>query len=468
MDLDEGFYGAIAAEMNRTHEWLIPIYNGHPWFEKPILIYWLAKPAILAFGLSWGPRLPSVLSSIGTLILVYFFVKKRQGERAAQLSILILSTCLFFAAVGRYLLCDPLLVFSLTGCFLAFWESLHSDPRYRILAASFLGLSVLAKGPVGCVLFVPLAIWVFWREKPIRSSFRGAWLTSIILFAVVVASWYLPAYLRAGHTFVQGFLIDQNLNRFGGGDAAHKVTGLLGIVYYPAVLLLGAMPWSISALRGWPRFKEAEREQSSLKRFLAAWLIIVVAFFTISGSKLPTYALPAFPPLAILAALFIAEKKGDLNPKRLTGYAIGSIGIGLFLTSGFYWYWQESGQAEAQKLASYVSTHAPRADVFIEYDMSGARPKSISFNPAVAAPGPIPVNRTSLPSLLMYAGRDCLFMDHEAQLKGLKTPGWIIARADNRLFTNPDPDLRSRLSIVQTGAKPRDFVLLHLAPPKGP
>lgn len=466
MDLDEGFYGAIAAEMNRAHEWLIPLYNGHPWFEKPILIYWLAKPAILAFGLDWGPRLPSVLCSIGTLVLVYFFVKKRQGEGTGLTSVLVLATTLFFAAIGRYLLCDPLLVFSLTGCFLAFWESLHSDPRYRYLSAFFLGLSVLAKGPVGCVLFVPLAGWVFYREKPLRSAFKRAWLGSIILFALVVASWYLPAFLKEGHTFVQGFLIDQNLNRFGGGDAAHKVTGIAGLVYYPLVLLIGACPWSIYALRGWPKVKETEGEQSSLKRFLAAWLLIVITFFTISGSKLPTYALPAFPPLAILAALFIAEKKGELARNRLIGYSMGSLGLGIFLTGGFYWYWRVSGQAEAQNLAKYVASHAAPQDAFVEFDMSGARPKAISFNPAVAAPGPIPVNRTALPSLLMYAGRDCLFLDHESQLEDLHHPAWIIARSDNRIFRNPDPALSGRLQVVQTGDKPRDFVLLHLLDPK--
>ena len=46
-DVDEGFYGAVVAEMNRRHEWITPYFNGHPWFEKPILLYWLAKPCMM-------------------------------------------------------------------------------------------------------------------------------------------------------------------------------------------------------------------------------------------------------------------------------------------------------------------------------------------------------------------------------------------------------------------------------------
>ena len=31
-DLDEGFYAAVVAEMNRRGEWITPFFNGKPWF----------------------------------------------------------------------------------------------------------------------------------------------------------------------------------------------------------------------------------------------------------------------------------------------------------------------------------------------------------------------------------------------------------------------------------------------------
>ena len=83
-DLDEGFYGSVVSEMNRRGEWITPYYNGHPWFEKPILLYWVAKPFMMAFGDVVGPRLPSVLATIGTYGLVAWFVRRRWNDETAR------------------------------------------------------------------------------------------------------------------------------------------------------------------------------------------------------------------------------------------------------------------------------------------------------------------------------------------------------------------------------------------------
>ncbi|MGH9393096.1 MAG: hypothetical protein ACRD1E_02925, partial [Terriglobales bacterium] len=42
---DEPRYAAIAAAMARTHDWITPRLWGTPWFEKPVLYYWLAALA---------------------------------------------------------------------------------------------------------------------------------------------------------------------------------------------------------------------------------------------------------------------------------------------------------------------------------------------------------------------------------------------------------------------------------------
>ena len=62
-DLDEGFYAAVTREMIIRGEWITPYYNGAPWFEKPILLYWLAKVTVMVFG-DFGARLPSILCNL--------------------------------------------------------------------------------------------------------------------------------------------------------------------------------------------------------------------------------------------------------------------------------------------------------------------------------------------------------------------------------------------------------------------
>src|SRR5580693_6722422 len=76
-DLDEGFYAAVVAEMNRRGEWITPYFNGHPWFEKPVLLYWVAKPCLALFGGEFGIRLPSILASLATYAIIAWFGKRR-------------------------------------------------------------------------------------------------------------------------------------------------------------------------------------------------------------------------------------------------------------------------------------------------------------------------------------------------------------------------------------------------------
>ena len=47
-DMDEGFYASVTSAMLRRKDWLIPYYNGQPWFEKPILLYWFTTPSLAA------------------------------------------------------------------------------------------------------------------------------------------------------------------------------------------------------------------------------------------------------------------------------------------------------------------------------------------------------------------------------------------------------------------------------------
>src|SRR5579862_2818619 len=111
--------------MNRRGEWITPFFNGHPWFEKPILLYWVAKPCLALFGNAIGPRLPSILATLGTYAVVGWFTKRRFGSAAAVLSVIALSSCLLVVGVGRMMLTDPLLLLTLTAAFCTFWESLQ-------------------------------------------------------------------------------------------------------------------------------------------------------------------------------------------------------------------------------------------------------------------------------------------------------------------------------------------------------
>jgi 4-amino-4-deoxy-L-arabinose transferase-like glycosyltransferase len=440
-DLDEGFYAAVVAEMNRRGEWVTPYFNGKPWFEKPILLYWLAKPTVAWFGEMVGPRLPSVLATLGTYALVAAFCRRRLrapsssaepglspeaktlpadeegvggGERTAKLAVLILASSLLVLALGRMMMTDAPLLLALTGAFLTFWESLVGDRRWRLATAALLGVGVLAKGPVACLLFVPVAGWTYWREPELRPRFRGHWLAGVAILLAVVATWYVPAYLANGQTFVQKFLIEQNVGRFTGGDAAHTL-GVSSLPAYIPIVLAGMIPWSFWIWAAWPRrAKDLGAETAPLRRYLATWAAVVFLFFSLSGAKLPHYVLPVFPPLAILVAYHLRDRR----------WAIPTAGIlcgvmALVANTVFGLWYGLSGQREAHTLARYV--RAQGGDVAV-YQMSRRQRDRGTGRPKL--------QETSLPSLLLYLDRTTVDTDRLDDLVRHPGPLWIITRSD--------------------------------------
>ncbi len=436
-DLDEGYYAAIVAEMNRRGEWVTPYFNGHPWFEKPILLYWLAKPCIALFGVWVGPRVPSILATAGLYALVAWFARRRLSVRSEVLAPLILGSSLLVVAAGRMMLTDPLLVLCLSAAFITFWESLVDRPQWRILTAFCLGLGVLAKGPVALILFVPIAGWTFYREKDLRSTFRGSWLPGVLVLVATICIWYVPAYLANGKFFVDEFLIKQNIGRFTGGDQAHTLHGPAGWVFYIPILLLGMAPWSFLLFRAWPkrdrsvgvpadvRIVGEDANATSLRRYFATWGLTIFLFFSISGAKLPHYVLPVTVPFALLVADDLARRWPELTPKRLALPVAWLLAIWAIAQSGFQIY--HDGNAllpgfhrEVQDLAQYVAASAKPTDTVAEYQMSRREHDLGTGKPKI--------QETSHPSLLLYLNRTVVDTDDFQDLLKQPSPVWIITR----------------------------------------
>jgi len=49
-DPDEPYYAVPAHEMMDTGTYAVPLFHGRPWFDKPILFYWIVLAGFLLFG----------------------------------------------------------------------------------------------------------------------------------------------------------------------------------------------------------------------------------------------------------------------------------------------------------------------------------------------------------------------------------------------------------------------------------
>jgi len=82
---DEPRYAWIARDMAESGDWIAPRLYGRPWFEKPVLYYWMAGASFKLFGVSEAAaRLPSALCALfATLALAWLAWRVYGAENRA-------------------------------------------------------------------------------------------------------------------------------------------------------------------------------------------------------------------------------------------------------------------------------------------------------------------------------------------------------------------------------------------------
>jgi hypothetical protein len=305
---DEGRYAQIPAEMFARGEWVIPYLQGQPYLDKPPLLYWLVMGCYAIFGVhDWAARVVPALAVHGGVLLTYLLGRRRVGESAARWGALALALAPGFLGMGRLVLHDGLLALWVTLALFAVVEAVQGS-RLRwgwwLTAAAACGLGVLTKGPVVLLLVGPPV----WLHRRLTGTGARVGLRPALAFAAVTAAvalpWYVAVCVRMPD-FAEYFLWQHNVVRFL-QPFDHKEP----VWYYGPILLLGLLPASL-LLISFARFllsadPEAARRRSpelGLLLLAGSWCVL---FFSLSGCKLATYVLPAFPPLALALGTFVS------------------------------------------------------------------------------------------------------------------------------------------------------------------
>lgn len=305
-DVDEGAFSEATREMFERGDFLFTYLNGVPRYDKPILVYWLQALGYLAFGpTEWAFRLPSAACAAAWAYATWHFARQRFGPDTALVALAVTSTALGPFAIGRAATADALLNLLLTLTLFDAWRHLESGRRAPLLRSYvWMGLGVLAKGPIALIVpagvtFLYCASRLEWKRWA-RAVFDPAgW----ILLLVLVVPWYAYALVTHGRDFIDGFLLRHNVQRFTGTLEGHAGSAF----YYVLVLPVLMLPW-IGPLLASLRHILADAA-TSVRRFLWLWAGFVVVFFSLSGTKLPHYALYGATPLFLL----IASHREDLR-----------------------------------------------------------------------------------------------------------------------------------------------------------
>src|SRR5262245_49612417 len=308
-DVDEGAFSEATLEMFQRGDFLSIYLNGAPRYDKPVLIHWLQAASVLVFGANeFAFRFPSALCATLWALITFLFVRRRFGLNTALLAAGITATSLGVYLIARAATADALLNLLIAGTMFAAWLHLETGRRRWLYTAhATVGLGFLTKGPVA--VLVPLAVTFLFclARRDLRIWARGAFdPRGLVLFGLTALPWYLAILGREGWSFVHGFFLTHNVDRFRGALDGH--TGSLG--YYVPIVLIGTLPFTAYLVRVAIRVKTAWRDD--LEFYLLLWFGFVFVFFSLSGTKLPHYVLYGMTGLFILMAVYGREVRGRL------------------------------------------------------------------------------------------------------------------------------------------------------------
>lgn len=321
----EIYFVAGARSMLERGELLFPYYRGEPFFDKPILTYWLMALSFRLLGFTAeAARLVPALATLLSLLATAWLGRLLLGRAAAASGTLVLATTLAFVAFGRVAMSDMLLTLWTTLAMALGVAALSDPPRESAvpLLGAVLGLGFLTKGPVSVLLpglgILVLLLWSRGRRPHLTT--RGV-TAGIGLFALIGLGWYLVLLLRLGPGPLEHFFLRENLERFAGAtyDSGRPPW------YYLATYLAEGLPWSLflpaALLTGLRRGPEA-----SGARVLAAWAGLMLVPLSLSRGKIDYYLLPVYPPLALLVGRYLSVvdwRRGDRVAARAAMLLLG-------------------------------------------------------------------------------------------------------------------------------------------------
>lgn len=332
-DMDEALYAACAREMLQRGDWILPVFNGRMFSEKPVLLFWIMMVGFKALGVTeLGARFFSALFGVLTALASFHLGRLLFSARTGLWAGLITASTIIFTVSARAATVDAALTLLTTTAMLLFvWarkaarKSDQLQLRYAVPMYACLGMAVLAKGPVGVVL--PLAAMGLYllvsdgRSNFLRSIGTLRPFTAAAVVGIVALPWYLWVGLRTDWLWPRQFLGEYNLLPFGQptlghgdpdswnvGSALKALISVLYCFYHPATLLIGFFPWSVflgpTLIDTVQRIRRHDVWRDGC--VLAwCWVAVWIGFWSLCRTKLPHYLLPAYPGLALLTGCFI-------------------------------------------------------------------------------------------------------------------------------------------------------------------
>ena len=340
LDPDEAHYAELTRELMQQGGWLVPLLDGKPFIDKPVLFHWLQGLSMLLLGeTEFAARLPTAIATLALFGVTRWVGAMLFGARVGDWGALMFATIPATFALSNIAIFDMVFttfLFGSVGCLLV--ASAQQKPRVEWCGYGLLALAVMTKGPVALVV-----VGLFLITARLLPGDAGAqvktlrWKAGLLAAALAASPWFLWMSWRFGQEFIQGYVFAGNLwyftqpAQFSGRATDH--------VFYARTFAGAFFPWSlIVAGRAFDVIKAARRGRSiaGSETLLWLWVLVVIGFFSLARFKLDHYIFPAAPACCLLAAHAWRVAADDGNGwSRGTRFSVFAVAAVLILAGSF-------------------------------------------------------------------------------------------------------------------------------------
>jgi 4-amino-4-deoxy-L-arabinose transferase-like glycosyltransferase len=303
---EEGRRILPAVTMLETGNYLVPQVGSEPYYRKPPLVNWLVAASFKLTEVrnEWTARLPSALCILSVAIAFITVARAALGPAGSLMAALMWLANFGTIEKGRLIEIEALYV-SLFGLALILWLSWWHQRRSPwftwIVPWIFLGLGILAKGPLHLLFFYGVVVAVLYRDGQLRKLLSLSHLAGLLLMAAIFAAWAVPYWRAMGDADVGQNWSAQLTGRLTGDD--FKLGSWLlnvprGLAYF--------LPWTLLLPFIWKAkwMTPADRRLAGALGWGAALPFLFVNFLP---GGLPRYSMPALVPVCWLMAMMLSS-----------------------------------------------------------------------------------------------------------------------------------------------------------------
>ena len=342
LDRDEARFVQSSRQMIETNNYTNIKFQEEYRSKKPIGIYWMQsffvkntsevlkidnKSNKINNDHIWKYRMISALSSLASIIILFYLTNKLISRDIALLASLSLAASFLFVTEAHIaktdsvlLTCSILVMLTMAGYYFRFFDKKNVFSFFMLWLS--LAMSILIKGPILLIMCVVSSVFIIVLKKDINwlkntSPLRGF----ILLLTIILPTFYL--LISTGQeNFIQESIINDFFNKI--ISAQEKHSAFLGAHSLSTWLLF--FPMSIFLI---PTFLFVKKSFSNKKVFFfSSWILPNLLILELIPTKLPHYTLPLYPALSILVAMMLFNEK---NIERILKNKVSLLGYLFFL-----------------------------------------------------------------------------------------------------------------------------------------